>query len=200
MGKLEARQNGESIDGRLHRSVETRKRIVAAFFALVEEGNYSPTSEAVAVRAGVGHRTVFRHFADMESLYAEVDEMLVRQVRPLLAGAALEGRLQDRVPKLLKRRAAVFEKMTPFLRAQQLRQWESAFLRGSHARFVTAQRAALERDIPETASAPRPIRHAIELLTSFEAWERLRKDQGISIREAKDAMGVAMLALLAAQG
>jgi AcrR family transcriptional regulator len=176
--------------------VKTRKRIVGAFFDLVAEGNYAPTGEAVAVRAGVGHRTVFRHFQDMESLYAEVDEMLERQVRPLMAGPALEGVLDARVAKLLERRAAVFERVTPFLRAQQLRQWESTFLRESHARFVKEQRATLMRDVPELASAPPPVRHALELVTSFSAWERLRRHQGLSVPQAQEAVRAAVLALL----
>ena len=56
-------------DGRLKRSVATRKKILQALTALTYEGVLSPTAEQVAMRADVGLRTVFRHFDDMDSLY-----------------------------------------------------------------------------------------------------------------------------------
>ena len=73
----------ESADGRHSRSIATRKRIVAGFIELIAEGSVSPTAEQVAQRAGIGLRTVFRHFDDMETLYREVGthvSMLIDQV------------------------------------------------------------------------------------------------------------------------
>jgi hypothetical protein len=56
------------IDGRLHRSMTTRRKIVTALETLIRAGTLSPTAEQVAVQAQVGLRTVFRHFDDMETL------------------------------------------------------------------------------------------------------------------------------------
>ena len=63
-------------DGRRSRTVETRKRIVIAVAALVQEGKVTPTAEEVSARADVGLRTVFRHFDDMDTLYQEIDQEL----------------------------------------------------------------------------------------------------------------------------
>jgi AcrR family transcriptional regulator len=66
-------------DGRRKRSETSRQRIVEAMIALVGEGHMSPSAEQVATRAGVGLRTVFRHFADMDSLYASMALRLERE-------------------------------------------------------------------------------------------------------------------------
>jgi AcrR family transcriptional regulator len=65
-----------SMDGRRLRSADSRRRILGAMLALILEGKPDPGAEAVAARAGVGLRTVFRLFSDMESICAE---MLVPQ-------------------------------------------------------------------------------------------------------------------------
>jgi len=41
-----------------------------------------------------------------------------------------------------------------------------------------------------------PTVHALELVTSFEAWDRLRTDQRLGKQRAADAMKQAMSALL----
>ena len=63
-------------DGRRRRARNNRQRIVAAMIELIGEGHITPGAEDVAARAGVGLRTVFRHFNDMESLYAALTSSL----------------------------------------------------------------------------------------------------------------------------
>ena len=74
-------------DGRLQRSERSRQAIVQALLGLVGEGVLEPTAEQVAARADVGIRTVFRHFSDMESLFAEMSALAVETAQgssPLL--------------------------------------------------------------------------------------------------------------------
>jgi AcrR family transcriptional regulator len=54
--------------------VRTRSAVIDALLALYEEGDLNPTAVRVAGRAGVALRTVYGHFADLESLYAEASE------------------------------------------------------------------------------------------------------------------------------
>jgi AcrR family transcriptional regulator len=61
-----------AVDGRRQRSADSRQRILAAMRALIQEGKPDPAAEDVAQRAGVGLRTVFRLFRDMESVCAEM--------------------------------------------------------------------------------------------------------------------------------
>jgi len=62
----------QETDGRRRRSADSRARIVAAMLELTRESALVPGAEQVALRAGVGLRTVFRHFQDMDSLYSEI--------------------------------------------------------------------------------------------------------------------------------
>src|SRR5213076_1131404 len=73
----------EVVDGRRKRGEDNRNRISQAFLSLVAEGVVAPTAEDVAHRAGVGLRSVFRHFTDMEALYREMAAHSQRLVREM---------------------------------------------------------------------------------------------------------------------
>ena len=62
------------VDGRTARGQRTRSAVVDALLALQEEGDLEPTAQRVAARAGVALRTVFGHFSDMETLWAQAGE------------------------------------------------------------------------------------------------------------------------------
>jgi AcrR family transcriptional regulator len=64
----------QPVDGRTARGQRTRSSVVDALLALQEEGDLSPTAQQVAARAGVALRTVFGHFSDMETLWAEAGQ------------------------------------------------------------------------------------------------------------------------------
>jgi AcrR family transcriptional regulator len=186
-------------DGRLRRSERSRAAIVDAMFALVGEGERSPTAERVAERAGVGLRTVFRHFQDMEGLFAAMDARLVARVGPLLEEPDAGG-VEARVRAFARSRALLFEAIAPYKRAEALKRWRSRFLAGRHAELVDVLRADLRRWFPEAAGRPREVRDALELVTSFEAWDRLRSEQRLTPPRARAALEHAVRALLGADG
>ncbi|MDX1649759.1 MAG: hypothetical protein R3263_07875, partial [Myxococcota bacterium] len=76
----------------------------------------------------------------------------------------------------------------------------SAFLRERHARTNQELRAAQRRWFPELVHAPAEVAEAVELVTSFEAWDRLRTDQRLGRARARAAMELALRALLASAG
>ncbi len=183
-------------DGRAQRSARSRARIIEALLELVAEGELLPTGEQVATLAGVGLRTVFRHFEDMDSLHAEVQERLEHMVRPLLEEPIAESRLEERVAALVRQRANVYERIAPFKRSDGVQRWRSPFLQESHAKMVRRLRTHLRAVLPEVASCTPPAQQALEMFTSFEAWERLRSDQGLGRERAEEAVRRAVLALL----
>ena len=63
-------------DGRNLRSIKSQQMIVDALIKLVKEGNFEPTAQKVADESGVGIRTVFRQFDDMENLLKVSDAKL----------------------------------------------------------------------------------------------------------------------------
>jgi AcrR family transcriptional regulator len=135
-------------DGRVRRGARNRERILEALFELVKGGVLLPTAEQVAERAGVGTRTVFRHFADMESLFAEMEARLEREVRPFLEEPPAAGSLEERARALVQRRAGLFARIAPFERSGNLQRWRSAFLTQAHASMVRRLGPAAQRSAP----------------------------------------------------
>jgi AcrR family transcriptional regulator len=175
-------------DGRVRRGERSGQAIVEALVELVGAGILEPTAQQVAARAGVGIRTVFRRFSDMERLFAEMGGWLQADALPLLVAGHPHGDLAERARDLVGRRITFFERIAPYKRAANLKRWRSPFLRGGHARLVRALRADLLRWLPEVARAPAGVAQALELATSFEAWDRLRSEQRLSRERAQAVM------------
>ena len=170
-----------------------------ALFELVGEGILQPTAQQVAETAGVGIRSVFRHFADMDSLFAELDARLQADALPLLRGDPPVASVERRACALVECRIAFFEKIAPFKRAGTIQRWRSEFLRGQHGVLVRALRADLLRWLPELRRAPADLVEAFDLALSFESWDRLRTDQRLGRDRARDALLRTVLALLVAR-
>jgi AcrR family transcriptional regulator len=195
-GRSSGAETPSRLDGRAQRREKSRAAIVAALFDLVGGGVLQPTAQQVAARAGVGIRSVFRHFDDMDSLYAELDARLREEAAPLLRAPAASGSLRERAGALVAQRVRFFERIAPYKRAGNLQRWRSEFLRRRHAALVRELRSALHESLPELADAPPSLAEALDLATSFEAWDRLRTDQRLSRERAEDAVQCTVLGLI----
>lgn len=172
-------------DGRVRRSQRSGQAIVKALIELVGEGVVEPTAQQVAQRARLGIRTVFRRFTDMESLFAEMEARLHAEAVPLLLGGQVRGTIARRARALVRRRAMFFERIAPYKRSGNLKRPRSPFLRERHALLVRGLRADLKQRLPEVLRAPREVVDALDLATSFEAWDRLRTEQRLGPRRAR---------------
>ena len=105
--------DGPHPDGRRQRSQASRAKIIRALMELIESGDPAPSAARVAKRAGVGLRSVFRHFDDMDSLYAEIDNILNNQWGPVLAKAYQSEDWREQLVELVERRAKVNEAIYP---------------------------------------------------------------------------------------
>ena len=191
------RESELASDGRVRRGERSGQAIVGALVGLVGEGMLAPTAQQVAARAGVGIRTVFRRFSDMESLFAEMSARVQGQALPLLLGGRPNGDLTERARALVEQRAAFFERIASYKRAASLKRWRSPFLRDNHARLVRGLRTDLMRRLPELRSAPEDVVNAFDLATSFEAWDRLRTEQRLPRERAQAAVERMVLCLVA---
>ena len=184
-------------DGRVRRGERSGQAIVEALVGLVCDGILEPTAQQVAARAGVGIRTVFRRFSDMESLLAEMGARVEAEALPLLVGGRPNGDLTERARALGGQRVAFFERIAPYKRAGNLKRWRSPVVRYRHARLVRALRADLRRWLPELRRAPAGVADALDLATSFEAWDRLRTEQRLARERAQAAVERMVLCLVA---
>jgi AcrR family transcriptional regulator len=186
------------IDGRLHRSMTTRRKIVTALETLIRAGTLSPTAEQVAVQAQVGLRTVFRHFDDMETLYREISVDLDAISIPLLKTRLQSATWQSRLMESIELRAQIFEELTPFFLSSSLHRHQSVFLQEQAIRSAQSQRGVLEKILPDHIRSERWLVDALDLMLSFDAWVRLRREQGLTRKEAMLVMQRGAQSLLAA--
>lgn len=172
-------------DGRKARSERSRLQIVDALFALIQEGDMDPSAARVAEAAGVGLRTVFRHFEDMDGLYGEMTNQLEAEILPVVMTPWSSTAWRERIRELVSRRAGIYERILPLKVAANLRRFSSAYLMQDYRRFLTMERAGLNGILPDEIRNDKSLVGALELVTGFQAWRRMRQDQDLSPQEAE---------------
>jgi AcrR family transcriptional regulator len=161
---------------------------------IVREGDADPSADVVAERAGVGRRTVFRLFSDMEGVYREMHAVMVERLQPMFAAPFAAATWRERVDELIERRAKIFEIMLPIKSASDAHRYRSAFLQTEHRKITKLQRDALLSVLKQKLAAEKI--DALDLTLSFEAWRRLRQEQGLTIKQAQATLRLITRALL----
>ena len=169
-------------DGRRQRADDNRRRIALAMLELVREGEMAPSAEAVAERAGVGRRTVFRLFNDMEGVYREMHAVMTARIAPTFVAPFAGATWRERVEEIIERRARMFEEMLPIKSAADALRSHSNFLQSEHRKITQLQRKTLVAVLPAHVEAEKI--EALDLALSFEAWRRLRDEQRLPIKHA----------------
>lgn len=183
-------------DGRRRRSHDSQQRIVDGMLTLIAEGNHTPSAEQVSERAGVGLRSVFRHFNDMESLHRELSAVVAARLETVARQPFVATDWKGQLFELIERRAKVYETAAPFLEAGQIHRTKSAVLRANHAKFVAVLRSVMIERLPNAQEFDSGIVDGLDLLLSFESWQRLRRDQNLTATEAKATLQLLMTRLL----
>lgn len=174
-------------DGRRVRAEVSRARILAAMIDLIQAGEIEPSAEAVAARGGVGVRTVFRLFNDVEGLRRGLQETMDQRLAPIYA-APVHGSLVERLDQLVARRAAAFEQLARPKAFADAHRGRSASLAAAHQAFVRRQRELLVGHLQGVAPDAGDLIEALDLTLSFDAWRRLREDQGLPAADAERIM------------
>ena len=175
-----------SSDGRRQRSERSQTAIIEAALALMEEGTLVPTAQQIADRAGVGIRSFFRHFADMDSLFLAADEMLLDSYEALFQVADRDGSLSNRVSRAVELYGNAFDNLMQMILCTKALLWRFPKLKENYAWHQKRLRKELELWLPEVADLPRDRREAVHAVASFEVWHRLREHQGLSYGASAD--------------
>lgn len=174
-----------SVDGRRERSKASRSAIVDAMIELIRAGNLSPTADQVAAYAGVGQRTVFRHFRDMEEIYREVTESVEDQLMPIMVRPLEAQDWVGRVREIADRRWRIYEQLLPFRAAADLRRFNSDVLMKDYRRHLKLEWTTLAAVLPASVTDDRPLAIALHLALSFQCWRRLREDEVLDRETAR---------------
>jgi len=184
-------------DGRRLRSADSRRRIVEALMQLVEADDLEPSAESVAERAGVGLRSVFRHFKDMEWLRREMNAIVEARLRNVVDHPLPGGTWQERLDALIRRRSEAFETVMPYRRAANAQRHRSDLLKAKSLEMNRVLRAALVGVLP--VGIDDDTFDALDLVMSLDSWIRMRTDQGLGPERARRVMSHAVQALLSAR-
>lgn len=187
----------DKTDGRRARAVASRARILTAMVDLIQSGEIQPSAEAVAARAGVGVRTVFRLFNDVDGLHQGLQQTMDERLAPIYA-EPVQGTLAERLDQLVARRATVFEKLArpkAFADANRVR---SPAMVAAHRTFVRRQRELLLGHLEGVLPRAGDLVEALDLALSFDVWRRLREDQNLSPADAERVVRQIARAVVAA--
>ncbi len=186
----------QSSDGRRQRSERSQIAIVEAALTLMDEGVLVPTAQQIADRAGVGIRSFFRHFADMDALFMAADKMLIESYEALFQVDDRQGGLAERVARSVDLYGNAFDKLRPIILCTQALLWRFPKLRENYAWHQKRLRKELELWLPEVASLSEDQREAVHAVASFEMWYRLREHQGQSPMASAETVTGLILALI----
>lgn len=201
MADLEHGDEHEPVDGRTARGLRTRQSVVDALLALQEEGVLAPTAQQVAARAGVALRTVFGHFSDLETLWAQAGRRELEKLSALADVVDPALPLDERVERFAASRARVLEALLPVMRAARLREPRSPQLLANRQVFIAAGddevSAVFARELDALGPADRAhCLHVLYLASGGPAWEALRHDRDLSPAAATEVVRRAVAAAL----
>ena len=160
-------------DGRNLRSINSQKLIVDACIKLFKAGNLEPTAQQVADESGVGIRTVFRQFDEMENLFKSVDAVLSKDYDFEVSydpSSSFDARLQSTISHM----NAGYEKhkLIMFMTVSKL--WKYEFLRKNYLMYQDLIKSKTEEILPEVLSFDTESRHLFHASLSFAMWTRLQ--------------------------
>lgn len=189
-------------DGRLLRGARTRSAIVRAYIDLLGSGERAPGAEQIARRAGVGIRTVYNQFRDLEDVRAEAGVLVRAQIgQYVLRDVPPDAPLGERLDLFIHGRVQLLETLAPYARSAQGRHEQSAELRRQRAALVEESEAELglvfEPELARHGERQRlRILHALHAASAWPAWSGLRDELGLDVAEATSVLRLTLGALL----
>lgn len=175
-------------DGRRLRSNRTRQAMAEAFLALVRERRQMPTAVEVAERAGYATRSVFERFGDLNELFVAAGDHAMAMGRVTNVPQNVNADRATRIKTQIENRARICEEWMPLWRLAIVQQYTSKELA---KQIVYMRQGAIQRlelmYAPELATLPdgkrRELLIALELITDFESWGRMRDEHGLSVEQ-----------------
>jgi AcrR family transcriptional regulator len=190
-------------DGRRLRAARNRDAVVAAVLEILrdQDGGPVPGAAEVAERAGVSERTVFRHFADLDSMFIAASNVQRPILVRYLAPRPDMPELDKRIAAVVRLRSKLYEEVGPIRRVVVQLVDRNEILTGMVAEIGKASRAqAAAVFAPELERAGRGSSHLLDeldLILSWASWEHLRRFQGCGPDRARRIITDLLTAILA---
>ncbi|OYX40593.1 MAG: hypothetical protein B7Y98_00670 [Sphingomonas sp. 32-62-10] len=167
-------------DGRRARGDANRARIIQAMVELVAAGDPDPNADAVAEKAGLSVRTVFRHFEDKDAIFHAIDDLLVAAYQPLLTAPYRSAHWKGQLFELIARRCTINEAAAVFRISAVMERYRSQFIAGKYRRLHAGEKRMLDAILPPELQTSTKAGRAILIACSFDTWRLLRQDEELS--------------------
>ncbi|MHB1987196.1 MAG: TetR/AcrR family transcriptional regulator [Acidimicrobiales bacterium] len=193
---------GDISDGRRQRAARNREAVVTALLEIIRErqGDPVPGAAEVAARAGVSERTVFRHFADLDSLFLAAAEQQRPTIVASLSPRPHDKELAKRIATIVRLRSKMHEEITPVRRVAMRLSTLHSSLSQAVAEATRAGRQQLadvfEPELTNAGKNKTLVLDEIELVAGWPAWETLRRHQECSPERTRYAVTDLMTAIL----
>ncbi len=108
-------------DGRSLRRTRNRALVLDAVVACCEDGDINPSIDAVAERAGVSNRSIYRYFDHRDHLmHAAVSHAMLRVLPEITFADVGVGSFHQRVDSFVDHRLQTYQRLAPITRAAKL--------------------------------------------------------------------------------
>lgn len=195
-----AQPRNAELDGRVARGERTRRALAEALIALLEEGDPQPTARRVADRAGVSLRLVFHHFEDMEQVLQTAVAVQVERHWSRIRPVSPHLSQSERIARVSRQRASVFEAIAPVRRAAAAVEPTSAVVAGQLAQARLLLRGQVEHafaaELDRAGTRRAHLLDALEVAASWETWEQLRRRLGHAPATARRLVATLMAAVI----
>ncbi len=187
-----------SHDGRILRRERNRETIVAALLGLYDRGQIDVSAAEIAIEAGLSERSLFRYFDDVNDLYRTACDAQFERISLFTNISELgRGSVTEKIEHFVDQRMRLFKQVGTIGRVARAhshrvpaihRQLSKGrrILRDQMLQHFEAELESLGRQERIAAIA------AIDVLSSFESYELMRHDQGLSEAAIKSALTISL--------
>ena len=190
-------------DGRHLRSERSRSLIALGMLELVRETGTMPTTDAVADRAGVSRRSVFRHYADVSELLTAAYELQREEAfRRFPRRDPSNWSMDQRVEAFTERASELFEYVAPVRRAAVCMANDYPVLFELMKGDDSVHRMIVENLFSEYLTSLPDDEAGLYIsslvsASSWANWEGLRREQGLPLEISREIIRVLMRGVLA---
>ncbi len=185
------------VDGRALRSERTKQLIIEAYLELLPERPEAPTAAQIAQRAGYSVRSIFERFDDLLALTIAATDYAFAIEQARATRQPRTGPRSERLRYNVERRSDICERWLPLWRVLLQHRNDSELARARIKRIRDAMWTGFAMNYhaeldPLPEAERKALLIALEQLTDFKSWGRMRERHGLSIEEARRVWIVAI--------
>ncbi|WP_228000241.1 TetR/AcrR family transcriptional regulator [Nocardia australiensis] len=171
---------------------QTRAAIVEALLAALREGTFTPTSKAIAERAGVSERSIFVHFPERNSLRIAAVQAQSEYVETLIATPDPALPLSKRIDAVVKQSEAIFAaqrnpRLLGLLESQSIPEIDTR-MRLTDNRIRNALIKTFGTELRRDGELDRELLDLVEAIVGWAYRHQLVDRRGLSRRAASHAI------------